>query len=71
MSLMTWVILQDLNLAKGEGVIKRELEKELQLLRATHARTLEGTSGDRGVERADIGSGDSEFSFNNLPMKVS
>ncbi|TRY79164.1 hypothetical protein TCAL_08331 [Tigriopus californicus] len=60
---------QDLSLAKGQNVIQKELEKEMELLRGTHSRTLQETN-DQNVERVEIGQDGEEFQFRHLPMKV-
>lgn len=60
---------QDLSLAKGKNVIQKELEKEMELLRGTHSRTLQETN-DQSVERVEIGQDGAEFQFHHLPMKV-
>lgn len=61
--------MQDLSLAKGKNVIQKELEKEMELLRGTHSRTLQETN-DQSVERVEIGQDGAEFQFHHLPMKV-
>eukprot|EP00095_Tigriopus_kingsejongensis_P012722 maker-scaffold43_size480169-snap-gene-1.19 protein:Tk12722 transcript:maker-scaffold43_size480169-snap-gene-1.19-mRNA-1 annotation:"hypothetical protein DAPPUDRAFT_205698" len=60
---------QDLSLAKGPSVIQRELEKEMELLRGIHSRTLQGTN-NQSTERAEIGKPGESFQFSHLPMKV-
>ena len=53
------------------SVIRRELEKELNLLRATHSRTLHGTDGNlESGDLVQIGKDGEDFEFNDLPMKV-
>ncbi len=51
-------------------MIRRELEKELTLLRSTHARTLQGTDDVPVVDHMFLGREDNDFEFNDLPMKV-
>ena len=51
------------------AVIKRELEKEIDLLRRTTARTLEGTEGST-PDRVALGREGEDFKFDQLPMKV-
>ena len=62
--------VQDVGLAKGSSVIKRELEKELNLLRSTHARTLQGTDDVPVVDHIFLGREERDFEFSDLPMKV-
>ena len=61
---------QDAGLAKGAGVIRRELQKELNLLRDTHSRSLQGTNDSPVVDRAFLGRKGQDFEFQDLPMKV-
>jgi len=61
---------QDAGLAKGSGVIKRELQKELNLLRDTHSRSLQGTNDSPVVDHTYLGRKGHDFEFQDLPMKV-
>jgi len=61
---------QDLSLSKGSSLIRRELEKELGLLRETHARTLQGTD-DSAADHIFLGKEGQDFAFEDLKSKVS
>ena len=61
---------QDVGLAKGSGVIRRELQRELNLLRDTHSRSLQGTNDTPVVDHAFLGHEGQDFDFLDLPMKV-
>jgi len=60
---------QDLPLAKGSSVIRRELEKELNLLRRTQARSLDDTEHQE-KSMVFLGNMDKEFSFDDLQNEV-
>lgn len=61
---------QDVGLAKGSAVIRRELEKELNLLRDTHSRTLQGTDDIPVVDHMFLGRVGHDFNFDDVPLKV-
>ena len=61
---------QDVGLAKGSGVIRRELQRELNLLRDTHSRSLQGTNDTPVVDHMFLGREGHDFDFQDLPMKV-
>ena len=61
---------QDMGLSKGATLIRRELEKEIHLLRETHARTLQGTD-DSALNHIFLGKAGQDFVFDDLPNKVS
>ena len=61
---------QDVGLAKGSGVIRRELQRELNLLRDTHSRSLQGTTDTPVVDHMFLGREGHDFEFQDLPMKV-
>ncbi len=50
-------------------MIRRELEKELQLLRTTQAGTLEGTDA-ASARKISLGNDGTDFSFDNLVHEV-
>jgi hypothetical protein len=64
------VCQQDVGLAKGSAVIRRELEKELNLLRDTHSRTLQGTDDIPVVDHMFLGRVGHDFNFDDVPLKV-
>ena len=61
---------QDVGLAKGSGVIRRELQRELNLLRDTHSRSLQGTNDTPVADHVFLGHEGQDFEFQDLPMKV-
>ena len=61
---------QDVGLAKGSGVIRRELQRELNLLRDTHSRSLQGTTDTPVVDHMFLGREGHDFELQDLPMKV-
>ena len=68
------LLLQDLNLSKGASVVRRELEKELNLLRSTRStRTSLGANSDAGAgaeAAAFLGRQGKDFSFDDIKAKV-
>ena len=61
---------QDVGLAKGAAVVRRELQRELNLLRATHSRSLQGTNDTPVADHVFLGHEGQDFEFQDLPMKV-
>ena len=61
---------QDVGLAKGAAVVRRELQRELNLLRATHSRSLQGTNDTPVTDHVFLGHEGQDFEFQDLPMKV-
>jgi len=64
---------QDLVLsAKGASVIRREMAKEIGLLRETHARLLSGVGGDGegAPDHVFLGKEGKDFEFEDLKAKV-
>ena len=62
---------QDLSMAKGSNYIRKELEKEIQLLRETKSRGLEGTNNEKETDFVYLGRSGQDFSFQDLRNKVS
>ena len=52
-------------MAKSSSVVRKELEKEIHLLRETHARNLQ-SQDNRIVEHAFLGKEGQPFSFGDL-----
>ena len=61
---------QDQPLAKSAAVIRKQLEKELQVIRETRAADLASTN-ESGTAQALVGHADKEFSFQDLRNRVS
>ena len=51
-------------------MIQRELEKEIHLLRETHARTLQGTDNAE-IQHMFLGKEGKDFAFSDLRSRVS
>lgn len=61
----------DLETAKSAGIIERELEKEINLLRDTHSRNiLTSTDGSAAVDHIFLGREGQDFKFAHLNNKV-
>ena len=60
---------QDMTMNKGASVIKRELAKEIGILRETHAGTLQSPDGSI-TSHIFLGKQDKDFSFADLKVPV-
>lgn len=61
---------QDLGVVKGANVIQGLLEKEINTLRVSHSRTLQGTDGE-GPDHVFLGKPGKDFLFADLGVDVS